>query len=113
MQGFRAVVTRCQIGTKLTNMVNSGMEFGVAEAKARFSELLTRVVRGERFVISRRGAPIAGLIPADRMPADAPATVGLAAVAGALADEDDMAALIDEVIAGRQRARDRSAPDLG
>jgi prevent-host-death family protein len=97
----------------MTNMVNPGQEFGVAEAKARFSELLTRVVRGERFLISRRGSPLAALIPADRMPPDAPATVGLAAIAGALADEDEMTAVMDEVVASRRRARDRDTPDLG
>ena len=30
-------------------------DLGVAEAKARFSELIERVARGERIVVSRRG----------------------------------------------------------
>ena len=35
----------------------------VAEAKARLSELLTRVERGEELVITRRGRPVANLSP--------------------------------------------------
>ena len=35
----------------------------VADAKARFSELIERVGRGERFVISRRGKPALALVP--------------------------------------------------
>lgn len=35
----------------------------VTEAKARFSELLAHVERGERIVITRRGRPVAMLIP--------------------------------------------------
>jgi prevent-host-death family protein len=101
------------MGAKMTNMVNSAQEYGVAEAKARFSELLTRVVRGERFLISRRGAAIAALIPADRLPPDASTAAGLAAIAGALAEEDDLTAVLDDVVASRRRARDRDAPDLG
>jgi prevent-host-death family protein len=34
----------------------------VAEAKSRFSELISRVVAGERFIIQRRERPIAALI---------------------------------------------------
>lgn len=36
-------------------------EFSVAEAKARLSELLDRVERGEELVITRRGKPVAKL----------------------------------------------------
>jgi prevent-host-death family protein len=39
-------------------------EFGTFEAKNKFSELLDRVERGERVVITRRGKPVAELIPA-------------------------------------------------
>jgi prevent-host-death family protein len=35
------------------------------EAKTRFGELLERVSRGERIVITRRGKPIAVLVPPD------------------------------------------------
>ena len=36
---------------------------GVYEARTRFSELLDRVTRGERFVITRRGVPVAVIEP--------------------------------------------------
>ncbi len=34
----------------------------VTEAKSRFSEFLSRTISGERFVIERRGRPVAALI---------------------------------------------------
>ncbi len=34
----------------------------VTEAKSRFSEILSRTIGGERFVIERRGRPVATLI---------------------------------------------------
>lgn len=37
-------------------------EFAVAEAKARFSELLGRAEGGEEIVIKRHGAPVAKLV---------------------------------------------------
>ena len=39
---------------------------GVHEARTRFSRLLDRVARGERITITRRGAPVADLVPAAR-----------------------------------------------
>lgn len=38
-------------------------EFAVAEAKARFSELLGRAEAGEEITIRRHGTPVAKLIP--------------------------------------------------
>src|SRR6266511_3186888 len=39
---------------------------GVAEAKARFSELIERVRHGERFLVARRGHPVLALVPPDQ-----------------------------------------------
>ncbi len=39
-------------------------EFGVADAKARFSELLARAEAGESITINRHGRAVARLIPA-------------------------------------------------
>lgn len=89
-------------------------ELGVAEAKRRFSELIDRVGAGERFVVSRRGRPVLALVPAGEevaRPPVAPPT-GLAAVAGALADWDDLDDIVEEIYAARRRSRDRSVPDL-
>jgi antitoxin (DNA-binding transcriptional repressor) of toxin-antitoxin stability system len=88
---------------------------GVAEAKRRFSELVDRVGEGERFVVSRRGSPAVTLGPPGDEDLLAPSTkpVGLAAVAGALAEWDDMDAAVEEIYAARRRSRDRPAPELG
>ncbi|MGI6206763.1 MAG: type II toxin-antitoxin system Phd/YefM family antitoxin [Anaerolineae bacterium] len=39
----------------------------VAEAKARFSELISRAASGERFVIQRRERPVAALIGVEEL----------------------------------------------
>lgn len=38
---------------------------GTAEVKARLTQLLDRVSRGERFVITNRGKPVALLVPSE------------------------------------------------
>lgn len=38
-------------------------EFAVAEAKAKFSELIGRAEQGEEIVIKRHGEPVAKLVP--------------------------------------------------
>ena len=37
-------------------------KFNIAEAKSRFSELISRAAAGERFIIQRRERPVAALI---------------------------------------------------
>jgi prevent-host-death family protein len=84
----------------------------VAEAKARFSELLDRVSRGERFLVLRHGRPTAALVPAAAVAEPAPAPAGLAAVAGALAAWEDLEAVVEDVYTARRRAQDRPVPSL-
>lgn len=86
---------------------------GVAEAKKRFSELIERVRRGERFLVSRRGKPAVALVPPEHVP-DEPEErpVGLAAVAGALADWDEMDQTVADIYRSRRHARDRAAPEI-
>ncbi len=85
----------------------------MAEAKARFSELIERVSRGERFVVSRRGRPVLALVrPGEAKPVSARPT-GLLAVAGALEEWEDLPAVVDNIYAQRRRARDRKLPELG
>jgi len=85
---------------------------GVAEAKARFSELIERVARGERFVVSRRGRPVLALVHPDDLAPRSGRPVGLAAVAGALGDWDDLPAVVADIYTSRRRARDRTPPEL-
>jgi prevent-host-death family protein len=88
---------------------------GVADAKRRFSELIDRVGAGERFVVSRRGRPAVALVPpsAEAMRAAAAAPIGLAALAGALAEWDELDQVVEEIYAARRRSSDRPAPELG
>jgi len=85
----------------------------VAEAKRRFSELLDRVERGEQILVSRRGKLAVALVRARSARDARPAPIGLAAVAGALADWKDLPKVVDEIYAARRRSRDRVVPDLG
>ena len=44
------------------------IQINVADAKARLSELLTRVERGEQITLARAGRPIATLNPVENAP---------------------------------------------
>lgn len=86
---------------------------GVAEAKRRFSELIERVARGERFVVYRRGKPAVALVsPKDVGERPRGRPLGLAAVAGALGDWEELEDVVKEIYAARRKARDRSVPAL-
>ncbi len=88
---------------------------GTAEAKRRFSELLDRVGEGERFLVSRRGRPAVAMVPpwGDLLEAPARPPSGLATLAGALADWEDLDDVVEEIYAARGSSADRPAPDLG
>lgn len=87
---------------------------GTAEAKRRFSELVDRVAEGERFIVSRRGRPAVALVPPTpellEPPRQAPG--GLATLAGALADWDDLDDVVADIYAARRGSADRPVPDL-
>jgi prevent-host-death family protein len=87
---------------------------GVAEAKRRFSELADRVGRGESFVIVSRGRPVVALVPSQRaVEEEFQPSIGLAAFAGALANEwDTVEEDMVEIVAARQQVSDRPAPEL-
>jgi prevent-host-death family protein len=76
----------------------------VAEAKRRLSDLLGRVAYGgARIVITRRGRPMARLVPVE-VPETAPR---LGDLAGWLEDDDPYFRMIDEIVAARARHRPR------
>lgn len=96
-------------------MSDQVQEIGTAEAKRRFSELADRVERGERFVISRRGRPVVALVSPEAGTPEAPRppVKGLAALAGAMSDWDELDDVVAEIYAARDASTDRPAPDLG
>ena len=86
----------------------------VAEAKRRFSELIERVGRGERFLVTRRGKPVLAVVPAwEAASEERPKKRGLLAVMGVLegvegADEwyEDM----QRIVADRENQLPREFP---
>lgn len=108
----------------------------IAEAKSSFSELVSRTAAGERFVIRRRGRPVAALInPAEleRLERGANMAFRLALALGqdaallakvergevhplmaafGLWDADEFASLADEIYAEREKPPSRPAVEL-
>lgn len=109
----------------------------IAEVKSRFSELVSRVSGGERITIRRRERPLAVLISAadlERLERRAQLGHRLAlalgqdpqileqiergelhpvmAAYGLWKDEEDLAALADEIALNRQTQSARPAPEL-
>jgi prevent-host-death family protein len=77
----------------------------VAEAKRRLSDLLGRVAYGgESVLITRRGRPMARLVP----PEPPEAGEGLAGVRGWLEDQDPFFDRVDRAVAARARHRPRA-----
>jgi prevent-host-death family protein len=108
----------------------------VAEAKSRFSELMSRTASGERFILFRRERPVAALIGTadlERLERSARAAHRMAlalgqdeaildkvergelhpamAAFGLWRDEPDLAALVEEIVA--ERLESPSRPRLG
>jgi hypothetical protein len=80
--------------------------------EAAFSELAGREAAGESFVTDRRGRPVVALVLPDSLVGrhlGSPPR-GLAAVAGALAEWDDLKPVMADVVASSRTARDRPAP---
>jgi prevent-host-death family protein len=87
---------------------------GVAETKQRFAELIDRVLDGERFVVTRRGRPVASLVPVvdDAASGEERTYLGLAAFAGFFADWPEFEETMAEVVASRASAGQRPAPEF-
>ena len=89
-------------------------QMGVAETKQRFAELIDRVLDGERFVVTRRGRPVASLVPVvdDAVSTEERTYLGLAAFAGFFADWPEFEETMAEVVASRASAGQRPAPEF-
>ena len=85
---------------------------GVTEARQRLTEILERVLAGEEVVVTRRGAPVAVIVPVTDEPDD-PRPLGLAAFAGAAAQHRGLAEAVANVVTRRAVARDREPPEIG
>jgi prevent-host-death family protein len=122
----------------MTNSKEIPMEtINVAEAKSRFSELISRAASGERFIIQRRERPVAALIGTtelERLERTSRAARRLALALGQSEDildkierrelhpamaafglwreETDLAALADEIVAERLKSTTRPRIDL-
>lgn len=85
----------------MVDMAESGsVRINVGEAKKTFSDLLSRVAyRGETIIITRRGRPMARLVPA----ASAEDAENLAHVRGWLDADDPYFGLVETIVAGRSR----------
>lgn len=86
---------------------------GVAEAKARLSELLGRVVhRGERIIVQRRGKPIAALVPLKDLEQTAghPGSDWLDSITGLCAEAPGLCDDLDKIVAERQSEMSRETP---
>ena len=75
-------------------------EISVAEAKKHFSDLLGRVAyRGERITISKRGKPMAVLVP----PTEVLGQKGKKETRGWLEASDPFFNVIDQIVSDRQK----------
>ncbi len=86
---------------------------GIAEAKAKLSELLGQVAYGgERIVLQRRGKPVAALVPMK----DLARATGekqadwLDSIVGLCADSPEVCDTLDEIVAERQQEIPREVP---
>jgi prevent-host-death family protein len=75
-------------------------EVSVAEAKKHLSDLLGRVAyRGERITISKRGKPMATLVPA----VEVPGQKGLGQMRGWLEPSDPFFEVMDQIVSDREK----------
>lgn len=87
----------------------------VAVAKRDFRRLLDAAERGERTVILRHGRPVAALGPIQPERPDLPVARrpgGLLSLLGKFEDWETMEADLAEIVAARQHAEDRPAPEF-
>ena len=83
----------------------------VADAKKNLSELMSRAAyNNERFLIQRRGKPMAALVSVEdlaKLESEPTAPKGLLGAVGALADFDGLDSMIEEIYRQREQAQDR------
>jgi prevent-host-death family protein len=90
----------------------------VADAKREFSEIMSRVaLKNERFIIERKGKPMAALInlkdleKVEAMP-EGNGKKGLLAAMGAWEDYPQLEHLVADLYSARRKSRDRRVKSL-
>ena len=83
----------------------------VANAKKHLSEIMSRVAyNNERFLIQRRGKPMAALVSAEdlaRLEQEPKAGQGLLAAVGAWSEFDELDQMVEDIYKQRREALDR------
>ena len=83
----------------------------LTDAKAKLSAMIGEIIyKHDRFLIKRRGKTVAALIPIDdyqRFEKSEVVGGGLAALAGICAEIESFGNLMDEIVADRQKSKDR------
>jgi len=87
----------------------------VAEAKRRFADVVGAVRHGgQRFVIQRRGTPVAAIVPVDDLVTlEGKGARGVLGLVGAFRDARHLPRILDGVVRTRSGQRPRPAPKLG
>jgi prevent-host-death family protein len=85
---------------------------GLTEARERLTEILERVLEGERVVVTRYGSPVAAIVPVPADLDDRPRPQGLGAFAGALPSVPGLYETVADVVALRSLARERQTPEI-
>ena len=83
----------------------------VADAKKNLSELMSRAAyNNERFLIQRRGKPMAALVSIEdlaRIEKEPVAPKGLLAAVAALAEFEELESMVEEIYRQREQSQDR------
>lgn len=91
---------------------------GVAEIKKQFSAVISEVsLKGERFIIERKGKPMAAMVNVKELERMMPSEArgkrkGLLAAIGAWEEFDDLEQMVMTVYAGRGKAKERGVGRL-
>ena len=83
----------------------------VADAKKNLSELMSRAAyNNERFLVRRRGKPMAALVSIEdlaRLEKEPVAPKGLLAAVAAVAEFEELESMVEEIYRQREQAQDR------
>ncbi len=99
--------------TELANMSTMTKRMAVAELKRDFREVLDAAEDGHETIVLRHGRPVARIAPYAERPLPRPEKPGgLLALVGLFADWEKMDRDVREIVADRERVKDRSAVEF-